>query len=405
MAAADKENSEYSAAIAEGDAKFNLQQYEEARILYLKAGNLKPKEQYPKDRISEIEQMILERNTKQADFNQLIEAGDRLMETKEYDKAKEKFELALGIFPNEQYPTDKLKEISALLLAEELAVQEAYNLLLTDADLHFSKKEYPEAKLKYQNALKYKPFEEYPVQKIAEIDRLVTDLEALQTNYSNLITDADRLFKAREYQEAKMKYIEASGLFPEEQYPKTKIEEINLIYKAESERMQQQYDKAIADADKFYSAGVFDQALDSYRVAASVKPDEAYPEQMIGKILKTLDENAVRDILNSTITIENNDQKKLPFDPILVSDRKNSLIYIKAKNTADVEFKVVMSYGKGPSKNGGYILPIPAGGDQKEFIIPIGKQYTWFTEDNDWISLIPQGGSVEVSIIKITKGQ
>jgi tetratricopeptide (TPR) repeat protein len=219
-----------------------------------------------------------------------------------------------------------------------------------------------------------------------------------------LIANGDRAFKAGQYEEAKSDYVEASALFPKEEYPITKIEEINLIHKADVQNRQQAYDKAIADADKFFASNNLDQALGSYRIAKAYKPDESYPVQMIDKILAILERNAIRDLVTSSIIIESNDLKKFPFAPVSVADRKKNLIYIKAANNTDKEFKVVMSYGKGGSKNGGYIIPITTGEDKMEYIIPIGKQYTWFSEDNDWISLAPQGGSVQVNLIKISKG-
>ena len=405
LAAMSKENEAYTKAISEGDGLFALQNYEEAKLSYLKASNIKPKEQYPKDKISEIEQLISNQKAVRAEYNRIIAAADRMMESKEYSSAKEKYSDALVVMPNEQYPSDKLKEIDGIILSQELALQEKYNSIIAEADALFDNHEYRQSKIKYQDALKYKPNEEYPIQKIAEVERLVSDLETLQANYARLIATADKLFKSKDYTGAKPIYVEASALFPEEEYPKSKIEEINLIFKAEMQQIQQAYDKAIADADKFFSASVFDKALDSYRNAKEIKSDEIYPGQMITTIMKILDENAVRDVVVSSITIENNSQKKFDFSPISVSDRKSSLLFIKARNISDKEFKVVLGYGKGGSKNGGYILPIPAGQNTKEYIIPIGKQYTWFTEDNDWISMTPQGGSVEISLIKISRGK
>ncbi|MBC8488329.1 MAG: hypothetical protein H8D45_20070 [Bacteroidetes bacterium] len=269
--------------------------------------------------------------------------------------------------------------------------------------LFFSKEQYEQAKLKYKDALNYKPEEQYPVQKIAEIERLITDFETLKANYLKLIADADEFFKAKEYSEAKPKYVEASALMPDEEYPIMKIEEINKIFKAEMLKIQQAYDKAIADADKFFSAKVYDQALDSYRIAKGTKPNETYPDQMINKIIKILDKNAVRNLISSPVNLENNKEKKFSFEPVLITDRKNSFIFIKAKNISNTEFKIVMSYGKDSSKKGGYILPIPAGDEVKEYIIPIGKQYSWFFADNNWVSLLPLGGSVEISLIKISR--
>jgi len=399
-----KEKQGYTDAIAQGDNLFALQQYEQAKLSYIKAANIKPKEQYPKDKIEEIEQLIATQKASRYEFNRIVAAADRMFESKEYDKAKNKYNEALNILPNEQYPKDKLKEIEDIILAKELAVQETYNNIITEADAFFSKEQYEQAKLKYRDALKYKPEEQYPVQKIAEIERLITDFETLKANYLKLIAEADKFFKAKEYSEAKPKYVEASALMPDEEYPVMKIEEINKIFKAGMLKIQQAYDKAIADADKFFSAKVYDQALDSYRIAKGTKPDETYPEQMINKIMKILNENAVRDIVISPIAVDDGDEKKFNFDPVLISDRKSNFILIKVRNTGNEEFKVIMGYGKGGSKNGGFILPIPAEQNTKEFIIYVGKQYKWFTEDNNWISLTPQGGSVEVSLIKISRG-
>jgi len=405
LAGMAKDNQSYTDAVSEADGFFALKNYEEAKLSYMKASNIKSKEQYPKDKIEEIEQLISNQKAIQAEYNRIIAIADRMMVSKEYDNAKEKYSEALIILPGEEYPTGKLKEIDGIILSQELAIQETYNNIIAEADALFGSQMYRQSKIKYQDALKYKPNEEYPVQKIAEVERLVSDLETLQANYSRLIATADKLFKSKDYQDAKPIYVEASALFPDEEYPKSKIEEINLIFKAEMQQIQMAYDKAVADADKFFSASVFDKALDSYRNAKEIKSDEIYPGQMITSIMKILDENAVRDVVTSAVTIENNSQKKFDFSPISVSDRKSSLLFIKAKNISETEFKVVLGYGKGGSKNGGYILPIPAGQNTKEYIIPIGKQYTWFTEDNDWISITPQGGSVEISLIKISRGK
>ena len=405
LAATQKEGEDYANAIKEGDNLLALKDYEKAKLAYMKAGNIKKDEQYPKDKIAEIEQIVLQQKSDQAEYNKLIAAADRLMDAKEYDKAKAKYEEAKTILPGEQYPTDKLAEITSISLAAELETQNKYNEAIKAADDLLAVKDYEPATIKYREALKFKPDEDYPVQKIAEIERLVTDFETLKVNYNKLIADADKLFKAKDYSKAKPVYVEAAALMPDETYPTTKIEEINLIFKAQLEKQQQDYDNAIADADKFFAAQIFDKALDSYRIAKQVKPEENYPDEMIGKIRKILDENAVRDLLTSAITLEDQAEKKFDFEPVSVTDRKKNFIYIKARNTSNVAFKVVMGYGKGSSKKGGIVLPIPANQKMKEFIIPIGKQYQWFNENNNWISLTSQGGSVEVKLIKISRGE
>ncbi len=404
LALIEKDEANYTQTINQADDLFEQKQYEDAKLAYMRASNLKPNNPYPREKAAEADQLIYNQQATEAEYNRLAAAGDRMLEAKEYEKARTKYQEALDLLPQKLYARDQLHEIDKILLVSAESNQKTYNNIIEEADILFGKQEYGQAKLKYENALKYKPDEVYPTQKITEIDQLVGEFEINKANYSRLIADADKDFKARDYEPAKTKYLEASALFPKEGYPLEKIEEINLIRKADVQNMQQAYDKAIADADKFFASNTLDQALSSYRVAKAYKPDELYPVQMIEKILAILDKNAVRDLVTSSSSIEGNTLKKYTFAPVSVSDRKQNLIYIKARNSSDKDFKVILSYGKGSSKNGGFIIPITLGDDEKEFIIPIGNQYTWFSEDNDWISLAPQGGTVEVNLMKISRG-
>jgi tetratricopeptide (TPR) repeat protein len=395
---------EYLAVIAEADGLFKSDSLEKANLQYMKASYIKPEEKYPKNRMAEIDSIILTRKNIAAEFNKFVAAGDRWLEIKDYEKAREKYTEAQKIRPEDKYPRQKLVEIDSLVVQNEIAAQDIYNGLIEEGDKHFGKKEYEQAKTKFQNALKYKPGEDYPSKKIGEIDSLVTELEALQAKYSVLISEADQLFTSKKYQEAKTKYIAASALLPDEQFPKTRIEEINLHFKTSNQQNQQAYDKAIADADKYFASGILDQALDMYRNAKALNTEETYPDEMITRILTKLEENAIRNLISETLTLENNTEKKLTFEPVPVSDRKSNFLFVKAKNLSEKEFKIVLSYGKGGTKNGGFVLPVPNQADVRDFIIPIGKQYNWFSQDNDWINLYSQGGKVEISTGKISKG-
>jgi hypothetical protein len=111
----------------------------------------------------------------------------------------------------------------------------------------------------------------------------------------------------------------------------------------------------------------------------------------------------MRDIVSSPVTINNNQEEKFSFDPLSDADRKSSILIIKAKGIASRNFKVFVNYGRGGSKNGGYILPVSPSDEENEYMIPLGKQNKWFSEDNNWIKIIPQGGSVDISVMKIAK--
>ncbi len=400
----NKEEEEYKSTLRQADNLFGLQQYEEAKKLYLRASNLNPKDPYPKTKLDEVEVLLREAASQEQEFNKLVAAGDRMMEDGEYRKARDRYDQALALIPGSPYPTQKLKEINDIEAANERSATRAFNDVIEDADRLFEAENYEEARKKYTEALEYKPNATYPAAKLAEIAQLNEDLSKVQDEYMRIINEADRLFTSREYDDARTKYMEAAALMPDEPHPKKRLEEINMIKRANAEKSQQVYDKAIADADKFLAAGVYDQALDSYRKARAILPDETYPDEMISRIMKILNDNAMRKIHNGTMTVANNQTKKFSFNPIDVVDRKNSVLLIKARNLTDSEFKVIMNYGKGGGKKGGVILPMTPGGDVQEFIIPLGKQYTWSSDSNDYISLSPQGGDVEVLKIEISKG-
>ncbi|MCB2218758.1 MAG: tetratricopeptide repeat protein [Bacteroidetes bacterium] len=400
----NKEIEEYNDILNQADNLFGLQQYEEAKKLYLKASYLNTRDQYPKTKLDELETILSEKAQNEQAFNKLVAAADRMMEDGEYQKAKERYIEALLVIPGSNYPTQKLKEIDDIEEANDRASLRAYNDVIEDADALFNAKDYEGARKKYLEAQESRPSATYPAVKLGEIAQMNEDYEKLQAQYMRIIAEADRLFTSKEYEEAKVKYMEAAAILPGEDHPKKRLEEINLVNRSQMEQSQQAYDKAVADADKFLASAVYDQALDSYRKARAILPDETYPDEMISRIMKILNDNAMRKLHSGSMILANNEVKKFTFNPIDFADRKNSILLIKVRNLEDSEFKVIMNYGIGGAKKGGVILPMNTEGDAQEFIIPLGKQYTWSSEGNNYISLTPQGGGIELLVMEISKG-
>ena len=115
-----QQGDEYTETLKRADNLFDLLQYDEAKLAYLKASNLRPKEQYPKYKLEEIESLQSGQAATIAQYNKFVSAGDRMMESEDYDGAKERYNQATAIFPNEKYPQDKLTEIDQIILAKEL---------------------------------------------------------------------------------------------------------------------------------------------------------------------------------------------------------------------------------------------------------------------------------------------
>jgi hypothetical protein len=166
--------------------------------------------------------------------------------------------------------------------------------------------------------------------------------------------------------------------------------------------IQAEYDKAIADADKFYASKIYDNAIEAYRTAAQVKTDEEYPKEMIRRILKLLSDRSIVQINKDPLLIPNSTTHRFDFLPVPVKDRKSNYIFFRARNVSDKEYKLIINFGKDQAKGGGVVVKVPPGVDLNEFIVRISAQYKWFSDDNNWISFYPEGGDLEVSLLQIS---
>ena len=105
-----------------------------------------------------------------------------------------------------------------------------YNKYLTEADVFFEKENYNDALRLYKAAAKIKPDEKYPSDRINEINKIKKlDAEKLaEENYYREIEMADNFYDNEEYQSALEAYTRAL-YFKTEQYPKDRIDEIELM--------------------------------------------------------------------------------------------------------------------------------------------------------------------------------
>ncbi len=284
----------YNAAIAAADQQFNNKQYNDARVTYNNASQIKSSEPYPKQRIAEIDQILLSQQELAGRYNNIIATADGHFNSKNYSDAKTTYTNALQLKPNEAYPKQKIAEIDQILHANK-ALDTRYNAIIATADQHFISEKYKEAKTTYKNALQIKPNESYPKEKISEIDVLLASQLAAKAKYEEnkqqydlFITQADAQFTAKAYEQAKAFYKRATAVLPNEVYPKQKVVEIDNLLAGQAEK-EKQYLEAIAAADQLYGAKSYGDALVFYNQASEIKPTEAHPKQRIAKINALLD--------------------------------------------------------------------------------------------------------------------
>jgi tetratricopeptide (TPR) repeat protein len=388
----------YQAAIAKADQEFTAKNYNLAKADYQNASTIKPEESYPKTKIAEITTLLAGIQQTEQNYQAAIAKADQEFGAKNYDLAKTDYQNASTIKPEESYPKTKIVEITTLLAGIQQTEQN-YQAAIAKADLEFGAKNYELAKDDYQNASTIKPEESYPKTKIAEI----LAFEVNRKNYDAFIASGNFQYDAENFHMARNSYNEALKLFPDEPYPKERLKDIEAILLAESERIQKEYNIAISEADRFFAGKVYDNAIEYYMQASGIKPDEAYPIDRINAITKLIQENVVVDVLKQNTTIESGILKQYDFTPVLRQGRKESYVIIKMKNLSENDFRLFLNYGKGAAKNGGFVINIPKSENLRDYVIRVGGQYKWVSEDNNWISLQPEGGNAEILVIQISQ--
>lgn len=207
---------EYQKEILNANKLFEARKYEPAKIAYTKALALKPNETYPKARLSEVEKMIAytkereraaaekskadalekERLSKEKELAASAAEKERLAKEKELaDAAAEKARIAKEKAMAENAERERLEKEKELLdaaekerIAKEKAITDAaekerlakeeekriinkkYTLAINTADSAFVAKSYTIAKAAYKKALEIKPTENYPKGRIEQID-------------------------------------------------------------------------------------------------------------------------------------------------------------------------------------------------------------------------------------------
>ena len=409
LAARKARDSSYSATIISGDKLLAAKSFEEARAEYQKAIAIKADELYPKTKISEIDKAVADISRQKAmvesRYKASVTKADQLLASKSYEPAKAEYNNALSIKAGEQYPQDKIKEID-IILAEIKARDDSFKASLAKADQMLLEKKYEDARTEYENALTIKPTEQYPTNKIDEINKKLADVQGRKKTFDDLVSKGDNAFGSKDYGKAREFLQQATVLFPEEVSAKSLLDRVNHVIDSLYRANKGKYDKAIGEADKFYNGFEFDKAIDAYTEASAFLPMENYPREMIARIHKTLAENAIADVLNSTVTIASNEEKQFKFTPVNIASRKDNFIYIKLRNLSGKPFSVLLRYGKDKQPSGGVVIRnLSIDGKVNERLISVREQDVWYRIDNDFISLYPQGGDIEVSFIQVSKAR
>ncbi len=397
----------------QAQAKLAQQLFDQDKLLESKeswatALAIKPTELLPKEKMATIDSLIVLR-AKQAEiqkqYDGLLASGDSLQQLESYEQALEVFAEAMAVKPDGEEAPQRIEAVKAiqLQLEREAARKKSYEESIAKADALLQKENYEMAKSEYETAVTFADDATYANQRISEINELLVKLAAeREQRYKDAVASGTALFDEGKYKEALEEFNVAASIKPGDAFVVGKIAECDAKIAERMKAIMAEYNQAITEADKLYDAKIYDKAIAAYKKAQAINPDETYPTEMVTKITTYIEENAITDILNSSLTVASKTTKKLEFAPVPVNVRKSNYILVKAKSLNGQPASVIFSYGSAAGKNGGFVVPIPEGEQSNDFIIRVGNQYKWFSEDNDWLEIYPENGDIELTLVRIS---
>lgn len=404
-------DNQYNAIIQIADEQFNQDDLENARTTYNSARDIKPYETYPDDQIAIIDSTITAREREAeilAQYNNLIAEGDDLKDQQEYDLAIEKYSNAIALLPANAIAVAKKDEIIQIKenIRREQERRAAYDQAISNGDKLFNEGSFELAKTEFIKAQQLYSEEDYPATKLREIDSELERLAAeREERYANSIAEGDIFFDKADYENALNKYKIANSIKPDEAFPKQRIAECEKYIEEKKAILVKEYNALIEEAENYYNGKIYDRAILAFRKAHNILPTETYAADKIKEITTFIEENSIVDIVNSIDTIAQGATERFEFEPVQISVRKSNYIFLKAKNLSDNETKLICSYGSNSSKNGGFVIQVVEGNEYNDYIVRVGNQYKWFADDNNWLSIHSENGDVEISLLRISKAQ
>lgn len=216
----------YSSTIADADRKFSTLDWDGAKGSYNAALALKPNETYPAGKIADIEKILADLKAKEDAYKGFINRGDQLFSAKKYEESRNEYTGALDIRPGDSYAKEKIAEITRIQ-EELLGKQKYYENLVADADRLFNDKEFTKSKENYQRATDLFPDQSWPKERIRIITaKLDSIYRVAKANYDLAVKNGDNFYRNRDYTSALEAYTEASGFMPSENYPVEMIAKI-----------------------------------------------------------------------------------------------------------------------------------------------------------------------------------
>jgi len=418
----------YDERIKEADALYEDQSYNAAKIAYQQALAVIPSDSYSEGMISRIDEILnsddyiniqKEKAKLDNDFALLMGKGANAEGFNNYELAVSYYEQALALKPGNQEAVTKKEEAQKSLLRQQQLAKEQERLAAIEAEKkraatiqtliitgnqQITDKKYAEAEQTYNELLTIDPNNTTALAQLKVIEGFYEEIQLQKAeNYRLAMEAGNGALSAENYQEAVKQFNIALNNKPNDEAALQQLSAAQQMEDLRLAALQNEYNTFITKADAQFQGKNYDKAIEFYTKAIALNTGNPYPSDKIKEIGNILTANKLANLISEPMTIAANESKQFNFDPIDVMTRRNNYLFIEAKNLGTNQYTMYISFGSTNGKNGGFLVSVPANQDVNKYIIRIGAQYKWFSEDNTWIEVTPENGDIEIVTMEISK--
>ncbi len=405
----------FNEMVALGDRLLQAEKFAEAVVQYESALKVYPNNSATKAKYQDAKNKKEAYDTKVSEFERFKSQGREFTLRKKYTEAISSYEQALQLFPQD-------KELQGIIseLQTQKNISDNYNAKITEADALYEDRSYAMAKEAYNAALSVVPDDSYALGMINRIDEITNSTEykkiqsdkaKLDRDFANYINKGESAESQNDYASALSYYVKALELKPNnaEANAKKKNAEDMIMYQKEHRKEQElsaalegEYNNYVTQGDTQFNSKNYEKAIEFYTKAINVNTGNPYPSEKIRQIREMLATNKLVELVPNAVTININETKRIEFQPIDIAVRRSNFITIRANSLGEKPVIMFITYGSNAKENGSITVRVPVKSDN-DIIVHIGSQYKWFSEDNNWIEIYPENGNVQIVSMEITK--
>ena len=268
----------YESLMKSGNTKFAANDYISAKTYYEMALKQRPNDAEAKKKLDQTLVKIQQDSERQEIFYAHLDAGDALYAQSKYEEALAEYEKALAIFPGDKYVGAQADAIRAIL-KERSDKQEAYNTAIAQGNTLLEEENFDAAIMQFEIAKEIFPNDNLPKERIAEAKRLQSVYNEKVSRFNTLMDEANNLALRKNYDGAIQKLNQALEVFPNDGQAMAKLQELQG-----AKNTHDRYSAFIAEADRLYEAKSYKEAKSQYQGALSVVAGDAYATDMIARL-------------------------------------------------------------------------------------------------------------------------